>query len=741
MKLVEFYHRIREDEWLQLRNIKVRFYIIGFFLLMAIVFLPLLGLQHALLPIILVCLIGLLSSVFHLIWEIQGKTLHYGLYFTYFVDVLFITIAIHYLGGIQTWFSWVYAVALIAISLVRGLRIGIYVAVISSLMNCALMVGEYTGVIPHVTYEFISPTFIHQGRSFLYIRLLGDTILFLLTAVVSGILSERLTEKGNELEKKNKEIFAMQKMLQEYASDLENTIAERTEELTTTNKELEKSFSLLRATLESTADGILVVDTKGNIQNYNQKLLEMWRISPDMIKSDENSQIRIHMLNQAEDPDEAFYQTQELYDLPDRENFALLKLKGDRIFERHALPQKIAGRTVGIVVSFRDVSEQKRLQQQLLQAQKMESIGTLAGGIAHDFNNLLGGILGFASLTKTKISRDHQIYEYLDTIERSATRAAELTSQLLAFARGGRYEVKPINLNNIIDETLMIIGRTFDKSIQIEKNLCAELPTVEADAGQLQQVIMNLCMNAYDAMDAGGKLIIQTDTKTVTEWYSEAHFEVKPGPYVTFSIMDTGVGIDKEKMQRIFEPFFTTKREGKGTGLGLSMVYGVVKNHGGFVNVYSELCVGTTFKVYLPASEKSEHEEQSETERPSGGSEMILVVDDEESIRTLIKEILESHGYEVMLTENGADAVAVYKEHRGKIDAVIIDMVMPKMGGREAFLKLKELDPGIIALLSTGYSKDGKAKAILNSGVKGFIQKPYQVDALLSKVRSVLDSD
>jgi hypothetical protein len=228
---------------------------------MAIIFLPLLGLQRALLPIILVCSIGLLSCILHLFWEIRGNSKHYGLYFTSFLDVLFITIAVHHLGGIQTWFSWVYAVALIAISSVRGFRIGLYVAVLSSLMNCALMVGEYNGIIPRVTYEFINSPLSYEGKTFLYLRLIGDTVLFMLTAGVSGILSERLTAKGNELERKNIEISAMQEKLQEYASGLENTIAERTEELTTTNRELEKSFSLLSATLESTADGILVADT------------------------------------------------------------------------------------------------------------------------------------------------------------------------------------------------------------------------------------------------------------------------------------------------------------------------------------------------------------------------------------------------------------------------------------------------------------------------------------------------
>ena len=629
---------------------------------------------------------------------------------------------------------------------------------------------------------------------------------------------------------------------------------------------LEESLSVLRATLESTADGILVADTLGNIQNYNQKLLDMWRIPFEINWSDESNDIRMHMLNLAKDPVKAVRDTQELYDHPEKENFAILELKDGRIFERYSKPQKIWGKTVGIVISFRDVTEsrqaerllreseakyrtlfeesinavfismpggkvldinpagvkmfgysskeealkadisrdtylnpqdreayikalvergfvedyevalkrkdgqridvlvtativcdekgdpiafrgmmrditeRKRLEQQLIQAQKMESIGTLAGGIAHDFNNLLGGILGFASLIKAKISERHPIFGYANTIETSATRAAELTSQLLAFARGGKYETKPVNLNKTVRETLEIINSTFDKSMEIETDLHAHLPTVEADAGQIQQILLNLCMNAYDAMDGGGKLTIETYIEDITDSDAEARFEVKPGQYVVLSVDDTGVGIGKDKLQKIFEPFFTTKKEGKGTGLGLAMVYGVVKNHGGFVNVYSELCVGSTFKVYLPSSEKPEWEEAPELETPMGADELILVVDDEESIRLLAKEMLESCGYRVLLAENGFEAVEVYEKHRNKIEAVILDMVMPKMGGREAFLELKALNPQVKALLSTGYSQDGKAQAILDVGVKGFLQKPYRLDALLSKVRGVLDS-
>jgi PAS domain S-box-containing protein len=388
----------------------------------------------------------------------------------------------------------------------------------------------------------------------------------------------------------------------------------------------------------------------------------------------------------------------------------------------------------------RDVTEQRQLEHQLLQAQKMESVGTLAGGIAHDFNNLLAGILGYASLIRSKSSHNQQLYNYAEAIERSASRAAELTSQLLAFARGGKYETAVLSLNRIIHETLAIVNRTFDKSIEVGLHANESLPTVEADAGQIQQVLLNLCLNARDAMDGQGKLTIETDFETITEDYAKSHPDVAPGSYVTLSVTDTGVGMDKETMQRAFEPFFTTKEPGKGTGLGLSMVYGIVKNHGGYLQVDSKLGAGSTFKIFFPVSGKTEARDPLGNGRQKGGDEMILVADDEEVVRSLAKDILEWHGYRVLLAEDGAEAIEVFKKHSADIDLVIADMAMPKLGGRDTLLKLRELNPKLKALLCTGYSTDDVAQEILDTGALGFVQKPYQQEQLLSKVRSALNT-
>jgi len=408
--------------------------------------------------------------------------------------------------------------------------------------------------------------------------------------------------------------------------------------------------------------------------------------------------------------------------------------------ELHAFPLfDPSGRVSGVIEYVRDISERKLLEERFLQAQKMESIGLLAGGIAHDFNNILGGILGYASWLKTNIKNDHPFFRPVDTIEKSAIRAAELTAQLLAFARGGKYDIRPSNLNSVISESLRILAGTLDKSIVIETHLNDSLPTVEIDVGQIQQVLINLCVNARDAMPGGGRLTIQSSLAKLSEGDARSQVDAKPGWFAVMAVSDTGVGMDGNTKQRIFEPFFTTKEKGKGTGLGLSMVYGVVKNHGGFVNVYSETGEGSTFKVYLPLSGKPEITESVVETEMASGHETVLVIDDEEAIRQVTSDILGSYGYRVRLACDGEEGVAAYRRQARQIDLVILDMVMPRQGGRETFLQLQEINPKVRVLFSTGYSQNEKVNEILALGVKGFIQKPYQIRDLLAKVREILD--
>lgn len=394
-----------------------------------------------------------------------------------------------------------------------------------------------------------------------------------------------------------------------------------------------------------------------------------------------------------------------------------------------------------VLVVIRNITEKRRLEQQVLQAQKMESLGTLAGGIAHDFNNILAGILGYASFLKSKLSPDHDFFKYVDTIERSAIRAADLTSKLLAFTRGDKVNYKPLNINKLIRETLEIIRHTIDKSISVETKLDESLPTIVGDVGQIQQVVMNLCVNARDAMSGGGKLIIVSEKALSADVDPQRPADAKAGMYVKISVSDSGTGMDKEVLARIFDPFFTTKAKGQGSGLGLSVVYGIVKGHEGFVTVSSQPGQGSMFNAFFPVSGKPEIQEKISTETLRGRDELIFVIDDEKDIRSFISEVLQSHGYRVLLAKNGDQAVGMYKERYRDIALVILDMVMPGKGGEEVFLKMKEINPRVKALLSSGFSQDGRAGEILTKGVKGFIQKPYDFHQLLAKLRQILDQD
>jgi signal transduction histidine kinase/ActR/RegA family two-component response regulator len=403
------------------------------------------------------------------------------------------------------------------------------------------------------------------------------------------------------------------------------------------------------------------------------------------------------------------------------------------VFERN-------GKLVNVVAMMEDVTERRRLEEQLIQSQKMESIGLLAGGIAHDFNNILGGILGYASFVKTQVPKEDRIYPHLETIERSALRAAELTSQLLGFARGGKYVVGPLIINDLVRETADLLRGTIETNIAMTTGLDASSPVIEADASQMQQVLMNLCVNARDAMPGGGELTITTTRLDAPDAFLRSIPEARGGRFVRIEIADTGIGIEKAIRGKIFDPFFTTKEKGKGTGLGLATVYGIVKNHNGFINVESEIGSGTTFSVYIPAVDKVAAKVQENESRPQGGQETILVVDDEEMIRMLVRDILEEIGYNVLSAADGIEAVELYKEKDGEIDLVILDMTMPGMGGRETFEKLKEMNPSVRAILSTGYAADERARQMLAMGVKAFVQKPYRIDDLASAVRRTLDS-
>ena len=387
----------------------------------------------------------------------------------------------------------------------------------------------------------------------------------------------------------------------------------------------------------------------------------------------------------------------------------------------------------------RDITKQKKLEAQLQQARRMEALGTLAGGIAHDFNNLLMGIQGRTSLMLIDTDLPQLHYEELKGIEDIVKSAAGLTKQLLGFARTGKYEVKPTDMNELIHKSSQMFGRT-KKETKIHTKYQESIWPVEVDPSQIEQVLLNLYVNAWQAMPGGGELYLQTENVMFDESYSKP-YKLSPGKYIKISVTDTGVGMDEATQERIFEPFFTTKKMGRGIGLGLASTYGIIKNHDGIINVFSQKGEGTTFDIYLPASEKEVIEEKKLPEAVLKGTETILLVDDEDIIVSIGEKILKRMGYDVITAKNGKEAIELYKENKARVDIVVLDMIMPEMGGGETYDRLKEINPNVRVLLSSGYSIEGQASEILKRGCDGFIQKPFRMRLLSRKIRELLDKE
>ncbi len=388
------------------------------------------------------------------------------------------------------------------------------------------------------------------------------------------------------------------------------------------------------------------------------------------------------------------------------------------------------------MVFTQNITERKKLEGQLNQAQKLKALGTLAGGIAHDFNNLLMAIQGYTSLTLIGMDSRNPDYERLKAVEKQVLAGVNLTRQLLGFARGGKYEVRPLDMNEVLDQTATMFGRT-KKQIQICKSFQEGIWSVEADLNQIEQVLLNLYLNAWQAMPGGGRILIETANHRITE--SDQHPPyMKPGRYVKASITDTGVGMDEETQQRIFEPFFTTREMGRGVGLGLAMVYGIIKNHDGYITVQSTKGQGTTFSIFMPASEKTPVTvtEGKAPEAPLMGEGTVLLVDDEEAIVAVMKEMM---GYQVLVADNGRDALRVFEENRDRIDLVILDMIMPGLSGGDTFNGLKKIAPQVKVILASGYSLNSEAAAIMARGCRGFLQKPVNMETLSRKVREALE--
>ena len=502
-----------------------------------------------------------------------------------------------------------------------------------------------------------------------------------------------------------------------------------------TEEELRESENKYRTVLEANPDSVMVYDMDGRATYLNPTFTKVfgWTLEEclgkkmDMFVPEKNwPETRIMIEKVLAGENISGVETQRFTKTGD---IIPVSISGAIYNDRDGNP-------AGSVVNLRNISEQKRLEAQIQQAHKMEAIGTLAGGIAHDFNNLLMGILGNASLISFDFDFSHPHHEKIKNIEKYVISGADLTKQLLGFAKGGKYEVKPVDINDLIEKSFDMFSRA-KKEIRFHRKYQKDIWTVEVDPSQIEQVLLNLYVNAGQAMPSGGDLYLETENVTLDENYVR-HFSVESGSYVKFSVKDTGVGMDENTLKRMFDPFFTTKERSRGIGLGLASAYGIIKNHGGIINAHSMIGRGTVFDVYLPASRKKVVKEKYLDQKALQGTETVLFVDDEEIIIDIGRQILSSLGYQVIMAKSGKEAIEIYRANKNKINMVILDMIMPDIGGSETYDRLKEINPEIKVLLSSGYSIDGQASEIMNRGCNGFIQKPFNVEQLSRKIRNIL---
>jgi two-component system cell cycle sensor histidine kinase/response regulator CckA len=495
---------------------------------------------------------------------------------------------------------------------------------------------------------------------------------------------------------------------------------------------LQEEREKYRLLVESSLVGVFIIQ-QGTLRFANTRFAEILKLTPealvgknyfDRIDPEERSMVTLRETRR-----EMGEQVEEHYQV------RYLRQDGSRCWcEIHCRRIEVEGKP-SVMGNVLDISQRKLWESQLLETQKMESIGTLAGGIAHDFNNLLGGILGYASLILTEMKEDHPYYQDILAIAETAKKAADLTNRLLAFARGGKYQVSTLRINKIAEDVIGILRHSVDPSIEFETRLTDDLWPVRGDSRQIHQTFVNICLNSVDAMQGGGRIVISTENCYIDERSQEAQVGIKTGDYILIRFRDTGVGMDERTKSRIFEPFFTTKPANERKGLGLSMVYGIVKNHNGTIQVQSELGKGTVLSIFFPRFIEAE----PEAEKPplSAVSNKVLLVDDEEIIRHVGDRMLRKKGFEVLLARNGKEAVEMYSRLKDDIAVVLLDLIMPEMDGKEAYRELKKINPKVRIVFTSGYGPHDRPDLVDGTGVH-FLQKPFHTEILYQTIKSAM---
>ncbi len=535
--------------------------------------------------------------------------------------------------------------------------------------------------------------------------------------------------------------------------DVEDEVTNSYQKLHNEQQKLKISEEQFKTFFESSPDGIAIATEDGVILSANLSFREMFQLRMEDIRK-----IKAYELYDRPPERDALLATLFEVGMVRNEEIVFNKKDGTKmsaLISMNLIRKGVMGEddalkqeTVLILAVIKDISDKKAVEKQLVQAQKMESIGMLAGGVAHDFNNLLTGVMGYANLIEIETPGETTVNGYAQVIKKTAARGSELTGKLLAFARGGKYQPEEMDVNATVEEVLSILKHTIDKKIAIVRELAQDLHAVKADAGQLNQVLLNLCVNARDSMAAAESCTLTVRTYNIR--LDEKHFVTGdisiPGEYTVVSVADTGTGIDQALLSKIFDPFFSTKKQGEGTGLGLSMVYGIVKSHNGYIDIVSEPGNGSSFDVYLPSlchrHDRGDIVSVAETclnpEELRGGSETILLIEDEELIRNFCSTLLKQTGYNVLQAEDGVSAVSLYGELREDIDLVLLDMILPNKNGPEVFYELMAMNPDVKVILVSGYCIDSRSEQLLKDGAITFVQKPYEIEKLLDVIRATL---